>query len=154
MRESNFHSTIRAIVLAFFPRKDLYRPLLAIALDVQKPSHSIDGKIQHTYAGKYEIGLQVANRISMVGDSYKSNLRIAVRFSASVDVAFVASIGDNLKPWWSHEANGFTLIHYWVPTDLPLGSPVHCVVTVEKPSEGFVETYGGVTLYVRKSSEK
>lgn len=140
--------------MVLFPPKNLYRPQFTVALDVRKLDSSLSGEMQHAYVGKYEIGLQVAKRISMPSDSQKSNLRLAVRMSSSAGEIFATSIGDAMRPWWSHEANGFTLAYYWVPTDLPVCTPIHWDVTVKTPSTELIEMFGEVTLYVRKSSEK
>ncbi len=137
-----------------FPPNDLYRTLMMVPLDVRQSDFSIDGELTHPYAGKYEIGLQVAKCISMTSSKCKSNVRLLVELSSPTGAELEALIGNTIRPWWGRDVSGFSLFHYWVPSNLPVDTKIQCRVRVETPSDEFFDMYGDAALYVRKSSEK
>lgn len=153
-KDSGFLGAVRALVLAIFPPKDLYRSIFSAVVHPDQQEFRVEGELRHLYSGEYEIGLRVPKSISMRQSTHLSDCRLRVGLTSSTGEVLSAVVGDSLDPWWSSKANGFALTSYWVPTDLPKDTWIKCTVTVEKASNDFVERYGGATLYIRKSSEK
>jgi hypothetical protein len=54
------------------------------------------------------------------------------------------------KPWWGHSDNGFELMNYSVPADLPLRGVVECELQVIDAGLGVPPGYGALTFYVSR----
>ena len=55
---------------------------------------------------------------------------------------------------WGGRQQGFALLEYSVPKDLPIDDDIECRVSVDRADPVFSEEYGIYALYAMKQSEK
>ncbi|WP_298925519.1 hypothetical protein [uncultured Ramlibacter sp.] len=133
-----------------FPPADLFLPVFDIPTQVQRDHLSAEAVCLHKYATPYEVGVKcnvrMPNPISILG-----RLLLEVSWeNATGDQLLCLTVEVELKkPWWDGTAsNGFSLLIYTVPADLPVNMPLLCRLKLTD-TEGALSSYQPCSFYAR-----
>jgi hypothetical protein len=134
--------------------KDFYADLLNIQVLGGSPERCYERDVVHRYVGRYELRLKDRNAVSHPGTGTDDiGMRIKVAFFVDTKCIWSAAMSNDPTPYWSSDSNGFILLIYDVPRDLPRRVPVRCRVTVVLQTDRF-ENQDLPTLVIRKGSDE
>lgn len=144
---------LRTFYLLLFPPNDLYRPLVEVSVEVANTG-TYSAELTNRYAGRYVFALEVAAPIEMATKGYTYDGHLTIKVYQGEQEIFSLGPALNLIPYWSATAAGFILAHYEVPRDIPQGTQLRCVISVDQGAPAFAKKYGPVKFRIVKVSEK
>jgi hypothetical protein len=154
IQRGGFGTLARHVAQFLLPKPDLYEPLLEKPVLLGDPNHSYHCSFRHKYAGIHTFGLNVRDL------PYPSPIGREDKVSASGDcrvddaVIFQFEVDRVLYSWWSDPIDGLALFQYSVPEDMPLDTPIECIVSLDQATADVLAGVGAYALYAQKRSEE
>jgi len=144
-RRERLRGTFRAIFT-----RDLVTPIFKIELRrVTENSYIAETKAIHRYPGPHEIGVVCAQR---VGNPIARNGEIELHISWDATKGNWTkqreATTDLSVPWYDGDNNGFSLIQYSVPDEVPIGEELICRIAISD-RESLLRTYQPSAVFAR-----
>lgn len=131
-----------------FPPADLLTPVAECPVSLDVVGRACSVQYEHRYKGPHVLGIRVRGLIPMPVKTYDWGGRYLAIFKSHLGPSIERRLDDSPNPWWGHSSNGFELLKYSVPADLPLRGTIECELQVLDAGHGVPSEYGALTLYV------
>jgi len=150
IQQGKVFSSIGPLLNLVFPPEGLYEPLAEEQLTTNKTTYTFD--FSHKYVGNHIIEIIISPARS-VGLQGQQRLGVSAQFLVNKKAVFEQP-EDEGCPFWSNAFNGFEYIHYAVPKDLPISTPLTVKIRVHGDIDSFLRENGKAVIRLRKSSDE
>lgn len=149
---TNAPAFMKSLTQIFFPPEDLYKALLSESVDVSNIPLENQTTLSHKYHGAYEVGL-IFNGFSSNNYSGDSLLDVTSKIECRVggEVIYSSSSYEGV-PFLGRHGNGFSLLSYEVPENLPLDKSVGCSISILQVDAKVIADYGSAKVVVRRKT--
>ncbi len=147
------NSSLRYLII---PPKDLYMPLVLEPLDLLIKGKKYRYEYKNKYSGEHMVAIIVDNP-PRIGEDYNVNkLSLKLEVKLNKQTLLLSSVESPLSLFWTHagQYNGFAILRYSAPDDLPLDTPLSIVISAEGDNSDLLEKYSGIKILVSKTSDK
>jgi hypothetical protein len=150
--EGKMLGALRPYYVLLFPPEDLYQPIVRFAFDPndEKTIHSFS--FSHRYFGAYSAGIYVEKAF----DYHEKKpwiSRLDLRCTGGGASLVSSNLGAEPSPFLGSRGNGFQLVHYQVPGNLPQGLETKCQLRVVNGGSELPALFGKTDFYVQKQSD-
>lgn len=137
-----------------FPPNDLYSNLAESDFDLSVKGLERELRFIPKYPGNHWLAILVESPPEIM-EKYKSDFKVKIQVISEKGV-ISESVASNSSFWFrgGKGRNGFALVTYKAPSDLPLKRPLTLKASVMKESPDFEKQYGTQRIIVRKYSDK
>jgi len=149
--EGKMLGALRPFYILLFPPEDLYRVLVRFPIDPREHGTAYSFTLDHRYVGAYTAGLFVEKGF----DYFKKEtwlFRLGLRCTAG-STSFSAELGSNPSPFLGLHGDGFSLVWYQVPKDLPQGVDTKCQLQVLREDVELSKRFGRTDFHIKKQSD-
>lgn len=148
---SNF-GFLRTLYVLFYSPDDLYEPLVRFPFDAADETKNHTFTLTHLYSGAYGAGLFVEKGFDY-HEEHTWTTRLRMHCTSGESSIDKQNLGVNPRPFLGLRGNGFSLVSYQVPKDLPQGIKITCQLKVLKGGQELKNRFGRTEFYVQKQSD-
>ena len=150
---SDTPGVLKGAVQLLWPPKDLHEPLAIETLAFSAAKAESILVYRHKYNGRHEIALLFEKLDqTLYQKTHQPNWLSSVVCSSDGDLV-LALESTTASPFLGKMGNGFSVLTYQVPNDVPLDKDLECRFSVSGVDKEFIGKYGPARLYVRKTSD-
>lgn len=143
---------LRPYYVLFFPPNDLYEPLVRFPFDASDESKTHSFSFTHRYVGAYSAGLFVEKDFDYF-ERQEWPTRLGLHCTSTTSSLNKQNLGADPSPFLGLRGNGFSLVWYQVPNDLPQGAETTCQLKVLEGGSELTKRFGRTEFYVHKQSD-
>ena len=147
---------LRLMVQMLAPPRDLYRYLVREEIDFRKKGLIRRFEYRNKYLGNHEVGILLDNfsdDLYLSPHPYKLKSKVEIKFYIKHKLVLSRVLDEKYQPFNGATGNGFSLMYYKCPVDLPLDDTILCEITIVEPDVYLFNTYGPVNFFIRKMSD-
>lgn len=150
-----FCGVLQMLVAAVRPPTDLWRCLGRQRIDITRSGAVSELIYSNRYTGNHTIGLCFQRTRNGFLESHRViPLKMHLTFLVDGKEVFSRSCERKYSPFYGKECEGFDLVWYRCPEDLPLDKPVMLRVMILEPDTEMGSHCGNATVEAWKSSDK
>jgi len=138
----------------FFSPKDLYSELAISDFDFSGTQSERNLDFIHKYPGNHQISILVENPAEIT-EPYVTDFIVRIAIYNKTEKLLERISSDSNRMFWGGATNsGFSLLHYKVPDDLPIGVELRANIVITEPDLDFESRYGKQRIRISKFSDE
>jgi hypothetical protein len=150
--EGKLLGSLRPYYTLLLPPQDLYEPVVRFDIGPAHQETTQTFAFSHRYVGSYTAGIYVEKTFSL-HETPAWDARLELRCTSGGASLIVEDLGAKPSPFLGLRGNGFSLLSYQVPRDLPQGTKTQCRLRVIGGGEQLVTRFGQTEFFVAKASD-
>jgi hypothetical protein len=133
---------------------DSHQRLFDLALEIDRFGEQGIAVFRHPQPGQFRVDVEVPRELPMPYImTWSALIHVSFFDFETGTLLFTKLVDQPGEPWWGPGGNGFTLLSYSVPEQLPEARDIICRVSTEWPDRNAARLLGPMRLYSTAASD-
>lgn len=143
-----------------FTPSDYYMPVVNEEFDISQKGTTKRFIFNLKYDRSYTAGIMLKkyrdskDYNKSLSERYKTTLQLEINFYVDNVLTLSKEFRGEPSPFYGLYGDGWILVHYKCPEELPINKNITCEVKIIEPDKYLQEHYGPASFYIAKMSDK